>query len=75
MTIYLWTAFPHGGLRPDGPHRAMSSTAAIIANNDENIEDNEDGSPSHRKSTMTSLLQPMAGALCPPRSLRANTAT
>ncbi|MDE6379516.1 MAG: hypothetical protein K2L11_03515, partial [Muribaculaceae bacterium] len=24
LTIYLWTAFPHGGPRPDGPHRAVS---------------------------------------------------
>ncbi|MDE6562424.1 MAG: hypothetical protein K2K75_13665 [Muribaculaceae bacterium] len=43
--------------RPDGPHRAIASTAVAIAKNDENVDNDENGSPSHRKSTMTSLTQ------------------
>ena len=43
--------FPHGGPRPDGPHRAVSS-----------MESRPSGlrpRPRHGKSTMTSLTQPM----------------
>ncbi len=39
-------------------HRAIASTAAIIAENDDNADNEENGSPSHRKRTMTSCYKP-----------------
>ncbi len=46
--------FLHGGLCPDGSLRAIASIAVFFAENAENVDNVENGSPSHRKSTMTS---------------------
>ena len=57
LTLHSETEVSSRWPRPDGPHRAIASTAVAIAKNDENVDNDENGSPSHRKSTMTSLTQ------------------